>query len=694
MAVFNLKSLVNRFAGYERSIIQENHLSKEIAKQEASELGPLKLRYNQASSIQLMSPAQEKHLQALQEHREDLSGWLKENAQDSNEIKSRVASELEMGKNMTKGTIKNEDKYLVQDYHSYGQLHDKLSGDIVGLAKQLLPNMSDKKIEIQKHKVICGSIQIEREGNKRGLWYRFSNGAEKGDLFDLIKVSQGLSDKKEAIEWGKSYLGLDRDNKPNTQVKINTRTPVSDQSIEANKVASFKVLSPVPQNAGVFNPKAVFARHISNKEGNNKEIEDVYAYKNIKNELCGYVVRIKDIEANTKVTLPAVYTENTKGIRSWRAKGLGEERCLYNEQRLYNSDKPVLIVEGEKTADVAQSLYPEFDVVTWSGGVNGFNKTNWSVLQDKQVTILPDNDKPGINAAHNIKSLLESKNIAKVQVIDTSKIEFLPEKWDLADKLPEDVRQHQITGALYEAKGIADNVRITKTLQGWKSYSNTDLDNKEFKSLGEYMLNKQAMKYQLHFEQILLRDKLQTKAVLSNLDGMLLDLEARKLVDNNIKSLSLSKDATSETISNQIQHDLAQIHQIAPKEVLIKATKIAMESSQTIIDEHSHNQTTKLSFTQADLPVLSLALASEIVEHHNNKDNSIETVNHDSNVNSARHEEHQEMSQQNLNNNDHDHSINMIRVAFKARIEQEGHNFEQHQQVIQRQMSQHQGIEI
>lgn len=175
---------------------------------------------------------------------------------------------------------------------------------------------------------------------------------------------------------------------------------------------------------------------------------------------------------------------------------------------------------------------------------------------------------------------------------------------------------------------------------------------------------------------------------------MLLDLEASKLVDNNIKSLSLSAEATSETISNQIQQDLAQIHQTMSKEVLIKATKIAMENSQAIIDEHDHNQSHKLSFTKADLPSLSLALASEIVGLHyiDNKDDSIANVSNNLNLNSARHEEHQEISQHDLNNNDPNHSINMIRVAFKARIEQEGHNFEQHQQhqqVMQRQMSQH-----
>jgi ATP-dependent exoDNAse (exonuclease V) alpha subunit len=690
IAVFNLKTLTNRLIGYEHSITQEHQLTKKIATQETSELIPLKTQYKEASSIKLMSPAQEKHLQVLQEHREDLSGYLKGHTQDS---------ELEMEQNMTKGTIKNEDKYSAQDNHSYGQLHDKLSADIVGLTKQLLPNISDKKIEIQKHKVMCGSIQIEREGNKRGLWYRFSNGAEKGDLFDLIKVSQGLANKREAIEWGKSYLGLARDNKSNSQIKVNTITPARDQLTELNKVVSFKVLSPVPQNAAIFNPKVTFGHHISNKEGNNKEIEDVYAYKNIKNELCGYVVRIKDIEANTKVTLPAVYTENTKGIRSWRAKGLGEERCLYNEQRLHNSDKPVLIVEGEKTADIAQSLYPEFDVVTWSGGVNGFNKTNWNVLQGKQVTIWPDNDKPGINAAHNIQALLISNKVTNPEIIDTNKIDYLPDKWDLADHVPENVRQYQITGALFSSKGIETSARINKTatefIEHRQSYLNENLNNKVIKSLGEYIIEKEKTKQQLHYETILVKEKLETEEILSDRDGFVIGSNSKELVENNIKSLSSSADATTEIISNQIQHDLVQIHQTIPKDVLINATKVAMESAHQIIDEHSHNKDSNL--TKADLPILTLSLASEIVEHHN-KANNIEHIDHDStNINNQGHEEHQGLHPQDHSGIEHNNTINLIKNSFKMRIEQEGHNFEQHQQhqqVIQKQMSQHQGIEI
>lgn len=76
----------------------------------------------------------------------------------------------------------------------------------------------------------------------------------------------------------------------------------------------------------------------------------------------GYVVRIKN--ADGKEIVPVVYVKD----KGWRARGFGDVRPLYNEHLL--SDKPVLIVEGEKTANAASELYHEFTVVTWNGGAS------------------------------------------------------------------------------------------------------------------------------------------------------------------------------------------------------------------------------------------------------------------------------------------------------------------------------------
>jgi hypothetical protein len=86
-------------------------------------------------------------------------------------------------------------------------------------------------------------------------------------------------------------------------------------------------------------------------------------------------------------------------------------------------------VEGEKTADVAQTYFPDYAVLTWSGGANAVAKADLSPPQGRIVIIWPDNDEPGFKAALALAGLLEGQaDISIVQPPDA-----LPEKWDLAD---------------------------------------------------------------------------------------------------------------------------------------------------------------------------------------------------------------------------------------------------------------------
>ena len=712
-AVFNLSSLGNRLESYDKTITKEQELNGVISQKETIELKTLKTTYNQMDANKPLNPMQEKYLYGLHEHKSDLHTWIKDN---NREATAKTSNKLGLD-SLAKSKAVSDKNYNIKADLTYSEIHEKLSDNLVALSQQLLPSMSNKKIEIDKHSIKCGSLSIELEGSKRGLWYRFSRTDEKGDLFDLIRVSQGLSNKQSAIEWGKSYLGLDKDNhlinksQSNKIVNKEADSAVSNKVMETTKIRqSLKVLSPVPHDAAVFKPEVVFNKQLQNKEENNKVIDGIYAYKNIKNELCGYVVRIKDIANNTKVTLPVVYTENNHGIKSWRSKGLGEDRCLYNEHLLKDSNKPVLIVEVEKTADSAHSLYPEFDVFNLSGGANGFDKSNWSVLQDKQVTIWPDNDKAGINAAHKIQSLLDEKNITKAKVIDLNKIDYLPEKWDLADNVPENVRQHQITGALFGAKGVESSVRIDKTILDYMEFRqhdlNKDLDNQDLQSFDKHVQENMRNKFKLHYEAILLNKKLQTSNILSVGDEVKISSEASDLVDNYIKTIKLNSDTKLENISNAIHHDLSLLHKEVPKTILIEVTKIALEHTSQIINEHNvSNQKNELSnhanniiskqpyaLTSADLPILALSLASNIINHNKNI----------SSINESSISEHSYKDGIHGNNQEHQQqihlqqSINMTKNSFKLQLAQESIRFEQHQQhqVIQRQMSQHQGIEI
>jgi hypothetical protein len=105
---------------------------------------------------------------------------------------------------------------------------------------------------------------------------------------------------------------------------------------------------------------------------------------------------------------------------------------LYKLPLLIKTTKPILIVEGEKTCEKAQGLFPHYFVTTWSSGSSNWHKTNWTSLKGKgDLTFWPDNDEAGCRAVENIARYLcdEFDVQSKVVVVPNN----LPHKWDLAD---------------------------------------------------------------------------------------------------------------------------------------------------------------------------------------------------------------------------------------------------------------------
>ncbi|MFC1659603.1 AAA family ATPase [Pseudomonadota bacterium] len=136
----------------------------------------------------------------------------------------------------------------------------------------------------------------------------------------------------------------------------------------------------------------------------------------------------------------------------WVFKGYSGIRPVYNLIALQDISKPILIIEGEKTCDKASQLFPEYTCITSSGGTNAYEKTDWSILKDRSVVIFPDNDKVGFNYAKNVAKELYYKGVKEVCIVDIP--EYFPEKWDVADNLPEG----------YDLKDIQEMVNNAKIL--------------------------------------------------------------------------------------------------------------------------------------------------------------------------------------------------------------------------------------
>ncbi len=498
---------------------------------------------------------QKSWLVTLSRHRKDITLFIEDKEQleknlisnDGNQMSAiELESLIKSVENTLNANIKDSNKSEPRSYrsipeyqkYSANEIHDMLSNNLGSLAEKLLPSISSKKIIANKKTIQCGSISIANSGNKKGLWHRFSTG-QKGNIFDLIKESQGLNNKKEAIEWSKNYLGLN--NKPIVNIASEKSNNIKPLNLDDNNITK---LIPVPKNATKFNPEKTFYYILKDK---NNYIEAVHEYRNIKNELCGYVIRIKDVKQNKKQTLPVIYAEDKSGKRGWVIKGFDDNRSLYNEQKLTNNNKPILIVEGEKTADFAAKLYPELTVLSWCGGANGYRKSNWSVLKNREVLIWPDNDKAGFEAAKGIKDILESKevNVKTCKIIDLTQLQGLPEKWDLADSLPKSIKQYQVTGLLLSETKIENDVRIKRTVKDYLrdriSSLQQDFKNIKPNNLNELYVVKYKHEVYLSHEEKFVREKLKLKPILSDSEQTKIISKAKTEAHNNINFESDAK---------------------------------------------------------------------------------------------------------------------------------------------------------
>ena len=114
-------------------------------------------------------------------------------------------------------------------------------------------------------------------------------------------------------------------------------------------------------------------------------------------------------------------------------------RPLYNLPLIVsNPQEPVLVVEGEKTADAAAVIFPvDWVVITSAGGSKAAKQSDWSVLKGRQVLIWPDNDSPGRRYAEDVKRLCEAAGAARASIFSYPTEVAFPAGWDLADPLPE-----------------------------------------------------------------------------------------------------------------------------------------------------------------------------------------------------------------------------------------------------------------
>jgi len=114
--------------------------------------------------------------------------------------------------------------------------------------------------------------------------------------------------------------------------------------------------------------------------------------------------RVRFDRSEKKDVLPFTYGrriwEDKNGVQQdktgWHYKAPKGKVILYQLDKITSrANDPILLVEGEKTADAASNIYPDYVVTTTQGGSNAAQRTDWTALKGRDVVLWGDNDKAG-----------------------------------------------------------------------------------------------------------------------------------------------------------------------------------------------------------------------------------------------------------------------------------------------------------
>lgn len=180
---------------------------------------------------------------------------------------------------------------------------------------------------------------------------------------------------------------------------------LGDANWEAPKAKASKTSAPkmVPVSyekaKKIFNLKDIqrIADGMNKGQGLGKFIK-AWPYKNASGDIELIDVRF---ETEEKKNILSIYYDG----RSMRLKSY--PIVLYNRDVLASRpDDPVMIHEGAKACDAAAEALPGYVHMTWNGGGKKSQLADWSPLLTHTVIMWPDDDPPGVEAAHMVENHL------------------------------------------------------------------------------------------------------------------------------------------------------------------------------------------------------------------------------------------------------------------------------------------------
>jgi putative DNA primase/helicase len=220
-------------------------------------------------------------------------------------------------------------------------------------------------------------------------------------------------------------------------------SPITDQEqVDAPQIpedVDLVPVIPVPANAPAMN----FGK---SKFGTTRQS---WAYTDPHGQLVGYVLRF-DRTDGRKAYCPMTYCKSGS-VYGWQAKGFPVPYPLYNAHDLARRlAEPVLIVVGEKVADAAKLLFPQFVVVTNPYGHTLSRNADWSALAGRDVIISPNHSELTDEITQNLLAAVATANPQSIHLLAPKKFATvtwkegrrvrrpaIPSGWDFHDALNE-----------------------------------------------------------------------------------------------------------------------------------------------------------------------------------------------------------------------------------------------------------------
>lgn len=176
-----------------------------------------------------------------------------------------------------------------------------------------------------------------------------------------------------------------------------------------------------------------------------------WAYRDADGRLIHWIHRFDKPDGSKEIRPQTLWREGGRLVWHWSAPPV--PRPLYGLDRLALAPAaPVLIVEGEKTADAAAGLFPGFAVASWQGGSQAVSRADWAALAGRRLAILPDADTPGREAAEAVRKAALAAGAEGAAIVQLPA--SLSAAWDCADPFPPDFSQAdllELIGAAIEA---------------------------------------------------------------------------------------------------------------------------------------------------------------------------------------------------------------------------------------------------